>query len=58
MFQQFAVQQDNGEFERRIRPYVSQVLMVIETLIPFFLIFSTRSFIVFFFDQRMFLFMC
>ncbi|XP_056865294.1 peptide-N(4)-(N-acetyl-beta-glucosaminyl)asparagine amidase isoform X2 [Raphanus sativus] len=27
MFQQFAAQQDNGEFERRIRPYVSQVLM-------------------------------
>ncbi|CAH8299180.1 unnamed protein product [Eruca vesicaria subsp. sativa] len=27
MFQQFVAQQDNGEFERRIRPYVSQVLM-------------------------------
>ncbi|KAJ0253861.1 Peptide-N(4)-(N-acetyl-beta-glucosaminyl)asparagine amidase [Hirschfeldia incana] len=27
MLQQFVAQQDNGEFERRIRPYVSQVLM-------------------------------
>ena len=31
MLQQFVAQQDNGEFERRIRPYVTQVLMVIET---------------------------
>ncbi|CAN6911601.1 unnamed protein product [Brassica oleracea] len=27
MLQQFVAQQDNGEFERRIRPYVTQVLM-------------------------------
>ncbi|KAL1190930.1 Peptide-N(4)-(N-acetyl-beta-glucosaminyl)asparagine amidase [Cardamine amara subsp. amara] len=27
MVQQFVASQDNGEFERRIRPYVSQVLM-------------------------------
>ena len=28
MYQQFAVAEDNGAFEGRVRPYVSQVLMV------------------------------
>lgn len=29
MFQQFVAARDSGGFEERIRPYVSQVLMVI-----------------------------
>lgn len=28
MYQQFAVREDNGAFEGRVRPYISQVLMV------------------------------
>jgi peptide-N4-(N-acetyl-beta-glucosaminyl)asparagine amidase len=33
MFQQFVAARDNGEFEGRIRPYVSQVLMVKDLII-------------------------
>lgn len=34
MFQQYAAPEDNGKFEERLRPYVSQVLMVMFFLIP------------------------
>lgn len=36
MFQQYAVREDGGEFEKRVRPYVDQVRMV--DVLSFYLI--------------------